>query len=115
MDSSVWSWLLVTWTICNSLLALYVLGALRLALRSTLTAKSLNSIRTDFAELQSDFTKLFELTKKLSKRQALADYKAGVKVDASSNDALSKDELRKKYLHNRSHADVARLAMRGEV
>jgi len=115
MVSSVLLLLLTMWTLANSLVALAVVVALRRALRSTLNTKNLNSVKADFAELQSDYVRLFEMVKKLSQRQSLADHKAKQR-EADTEDgppARTKDELRKKWLHNRTHADIARLAMRG--
>lgn len=119
MVSSGWLFLLITWTAANSLAAAFALAALRRALRSTLSPKNMNSLRTDFAELASDYGKLFDMVSRLSKRQALADYKASKQQkDEQAPDDLSKmskAELRRKFLHNRTHADIARLAMKGEL
>lgn len=111
MDSSAWLWLLTIWTLCNSALAAFAVAALRAASRSILSPKNLNSVRTDFAALESEYQRLFEMVSRLSKRQSLADYKAG-KSKPDDLPALTKEDARRKYLHGRTHIEIARLAMR---
>jgi hypothetical protein len=68
-------------------------------------------VKTDFAALESEYQRLFEMVSRLSKRQALADYKAGKGAKPDDAPALTKEDARRKYLHGRTHVEIARLAM----
>jgi hypothetical protein len=113
MDSSVWLWLLTTISLASLCAALFALAALRAASRSILSPKNLNSVRTDFVALQSDYQRLFEMVSRLSKRQALADYKAGKRDDPAQDRPLTKAEAKRKYLAGKTHIEIARDAMKG--
>lgn len=115
MDTSVWLWLLTIGTLCSLGTALYALGALVRASRSTLNPRNLNSVKSDFAALESEYQRLFEMVKRLSQRQSLADYKAGKAKPADDAAPLTKEEARRKYLHGKTHVEVARLAMKGRA
>jgi hypothetical protein len=113
MDLSVWLWLLTIGTSSACILALFAVVALRAASRSILSPKNLNSVKTDFAALESEYQRLFDMVSRLSKRQALADYKAGKGAAAAEERPLTKEEARRKYLHGRTHQEIARMAMKG--
>jgi hypothetical protein len=70
-------------------------------------------VKTDFATLESEYQRLFDLVKRLSQRQALADHKAGKSRQLADDRPLTKEEAKRKYLGGKTHVEIARDAMKG--
>lgn len=110
-------WLQLIVTFGTSLAAAFVGSYLGRVSVSSQMRKRVTEVETEVAVLTSEYSKVLGLAKKISNRVALDDHRQKRTSRSSTDDDPpppgDKRAAKAYYLNGKSHADIARMAMKG--